>query len=116
MLPRLRHYAVICGYDEDNQINPRCPRYHIFYETFVSRDVYYADLLSVLERKWCESDINGQPPLLLLRQAVGVYAREHSYERRLPVVDMPRRADDYVIDGLFRHLVDFKITDCRLQG
>jgi hypothetical protein len=51
------------------------------------------------ERRVGEAEVDRDPALLLLLQAVGVGTGERADERALPVVDVPGRPDDEGAQG-----------------
>jgi hypothetical protein len=96
---RLRHYAFVSRDDQRHKINPMRAREHVLYESFVAGNIYepYANIVEIEFRK---SQIDGDPPTLLFRQAVGVDSRQGANKRGLAVVDVPGGSDDYTSHDL----------------
>ena len=69
-------------------------RQHVLHETLVAGHVHEANA-HLAQIKLREAEVNRDAAPLLLRQAVSVHARQRAHQARLPVVNVPRRADDY---------------------
>ena len=89
---RLRHRAIVRCHDKDREVDDADARHHIFHETFVSGHVDEGDVVLPVG----EPDVDRDTPCLLLRQGVGVNPRQRTHQRRLTVIDVPCRPDDYV--------------------
>ncbi len=95
MLDGLRHDAVVGGNDQDGQVDPRHPRHHGAHEPLVAGHVDDAHAEIVAQEAGGEAQLDGEAPLLLLFQAVGLAARQHLDQPRLPVVHVARGADHH---------------------
>ena len=93
MLVRLRARTLACVDHEQEQVDPGCPGNHRAHEPLVARHVDERQAPSIGKLERCIAEVDGDAARLLLRQAVGVLARERANEPRLAVVDVPRGAD-----------------------
>ena len=94
VLARLGHHRLIGCHHEQGKVNPAHAREHVVDEPLVPRNVYDADLAAVGKGHPREAEVDGQPALLLLLEAVRVDAGERVDERGLAVVDVSRRSDN----------------------
>ncbi len=94
MLARLRFDGLVGGDYEQQQIYAGGACEHVADEALVPRDVYKTEAHAAVFHK-CEAEVNGDAAALFLFEAVGVRAGEGLDERRLAVIDMAGRADDY---------------------
>ena len=94
MLGRLRLPALVGSYHEQTDGYPPGPRQHVLYESFVARYVDQTDLVAGRQRQPRESQIDGQPPPLLLLEAVGIDTGQTLNESGLAVIDVARGSDD----------------------
>ena len=104
MLPRLRHDPLVRSDDEHDRIDARCAGHHLPYEALMPRDVDDADDPVVRKDQRRKPKLDGNAPFLFLFEAVAIHPRERLDERRLSVIDMPRRAEDER-NFLLRHAV-----------
>ena len=90
----------VCGFTDSSaattsttQVDAADAREHVLDEPLVSRhiDEGEVDPVDLLVR---EAEIDGDPAGLLFLQPVRVGSRQRQHERALPVIDVPRRADD----------------------
>ncbi len=80
-------------------------REHVRDEALVTRHVDEADLASRGQRAPGVPEIDRQSAPLLLREAIGVDARQPHDQGRLPVVDVARRGHDSIAAGVGRHSI-----------
>src|SRR5262245_33425134 len=95
VLDRLRHNAIVCGHDEQRVVNAANTGEHVAYEALMSRHIDEADQSAVLEWQVSKTQIDGDAPGLLLRQPIGVHARERLHEERFAVVYVSCGGDDH---------------------
>ena len=95
VLARLGHHRVVRRDDEHGQVQPRRPRQHVADESLVPRHVDQGKVVGP-QRERCEPQVDGDPALLLGGQPVGIHPRQGADQRRLAVVDMPRRPQHQV--------------------
>ena len=79
---------------EHDRIDARCAGHHLPYEALMPRDVDNADDPVVRKDQRRKPKLDGNAPFLFLFEAVAIHPRERFDERRLSVIDMPRRAED----------------------
>jgi hypothetical protein len=93
VLARLRHHAVVGRDDHQVEVDARRAGHHRPHEPLVARHVDDREPPSggQVERRVAELDRDAARPLL--RQPVGVHARQCTHQRRLAVVDMPGGAE-----------------------
>ena len=96
VLTGLGHDGVVGRDDEHGEVQSGRAGEHISDETLVTRDVHERDPQPT-EFELGETEINGNPPLLLGREAVGINAGQFSDKRGLAVVDMTRGPDNEVL-------------------
>ena len=94
VLARLRHDALVRRDDERDEVDAVRARQHVLHEALVARHVNEPDA-HVAEVEFRKPEVNRDAATLLLRQTVGVHARQRAHQSRLPVVNVSRRADDY---------------------
>ena len=99
VLPGLGHHALVGGDHEHDEVDPAHPGQHVLHEPLVAGHVDDAEGELGAEGQVGEADVDGDPALLLLLQAVGVDAGEGVDEGRLPVVDVAGGARDDVPGG-----------------
>src|SRR6266508_2564424 len=93
VLVRLRPRALVRVHDEQEEVDAGCAGDHVAHETLVSGDVDQRQSPPVRQIERRVAQVDRDAALLLLRQPVGVLARERAHEPRLAVVDVPRGAD-----------------------
>jgi hypothetical protein len=96
MLARLRHHRLVRRDHEEDGVDPAGAGEHVADESLVTGHVDERNP-HVLPLRVREAEIDRDAPPLLLRQPVGVDPRQRAHERGLPVVDMPRRADEKAV-------------------
>ncbi len=94
MLERLRHNAFVDIHDEQQQLHAGSTGEHVVQEFLVARHVDDSGLDAVVEAQVREAEIERHAALAFLGPAVGVRSRQGLDQRRLPVIDVPRRPDD----------------------
>ena len=94
MLLGLRHYAVVGGDGEEDEIHAVRAREHVADEALVAGHVDDARALAAQRVEVREAEVDRDAALLLLLETVRVLSRECPHERGLPVVDVARGADD----------------------
>ena len=94
VLHRLGHEPLVGGHHQHGQVDAPRPGQHVFDELLVARHVHDARLGAVGEVQVGEAQLDGDAPLLLLHQPVGVDAGEGLDQEGLAVVHMARGADD----------------------
>ncbi len=93
MLARLRLDRLVRRDDEKHRIDPADAGEHVLDEPLVPRHVDEPDL-HLPVAKASEPEIDRDPPLLLLREPVTIHPRQRPHQRRLPMINMPRRTND----------------------
>src|SRR5215218_490303 len=93
MLARLWHDPVVGGDAQQKGVDARGPGHHRADEPLVAGDIHDRQLTPGGKPKWRIAELDRQPTLLLLREAVRIAARESADERGLAVVDVPGRAE-----------------------
>ena len=94
VLPGLRHDPFVRGDHQHQDIHPGGPGDHRPDEFLVAGDVDDPRKGPGGEREVREPQLDRDPPLLLLLEAVGVDSRQGPDERALAVVDVARGSDD----------------------
>ena len=97
MLHGLGHNAVIRGDDQHRQIDTAGTGQHIFDKFLMSGNVYHTGLGAIGPIQMGKAQLDGNAPLFLLDQAVGINARERFHQQRLAVVHMSGGADDHML-------------------
>ena len=104
MLFGLRLDAFFGGDDKHHSIDASCARKHIADKQLVPRNIDEADAQWAIVSRRCversKSQIDGDAPALLLRQAIGVNTGQRADERGFAVVDVTRCSDDERFDRL----------------
>ena len=95
MLPGLRLDRFIRCNRQQHEVDAAGPCQHVLDETLVARhiDEGYTDVWKLQVR---EADVDGDPPLLLLLEAVGIDTGQSFDEFCLSVVDVAGRSGDDV--------------------
>ena len=102
MLLALRHHAVVGRYGEQHQIDAMRAREHVADEALMARDINDTRSGAIGQREIREAEIDRDPALLFLLEAVGVVPGQRLDERGLAVVDVTGSTDDRMSD-LRRH-------------
>src|SRR5580704_10585565 len=103
MLARLRLDRFIRRNHKKHQVYSRGASQHVANETLMPGHIYKTELHAIFFQK-SKPKINGYPAALLFRQPVRMGARQRLHERRLAVVDMSRRSNNYAFRGT-RHWI-----------
>jgi len=90
VLLALGHPALAGRDDEEGNVHCPHPGQHVLDEADVTGDVDEPDLGPRRQRRERETQVDGQPPRLLLGQTVRVGAGEGQHQRRLAVIDVAR--------------------------
>ena len=96
VFPGLRHHRLFSRDHQQHDIDAADARQHVLDETFMPRHVDEAERRLIVEGQTGKAEIDGDPALLLLLQAVGVGPSQRFDERSLAVIDVPGGADDDV--------------------
>src|SRR5260370_14359264 len=99
MLLRLRHHAIVGGDREQHEIDTVRAGEHVADEALVPGDVDDTGASAVGQGEVGEAEIDRNPALLFLLEAVGILAGQRFDKRGLAVIDMTGGADDGVSDG-----------------
>ena len=99
MLARLGHHAVVGRHHHQREVDGPHPRQHVAHEPLVPGDVDEAEHVIRIERVVREPEVDGEPPLLLLGEAIGVDPGERAHQRGLAVVDVTGGCDDHGASG-----------------
>ena len=94
VLARLRHHGLVRRDNEHGEVYPAHAREHVLDEALVAGHVDDADLAAAGQGEPGKAQLNGHLPVLLLLEPVRVDARERLDQRRLPMVNVARSADD----------------------
>ncbi|OLD50997.1 MAG: hypothetical protein AUI83_11060 [Armatimonadetes bacterium 13_1_40CM_3_65_7] len=94
MLPSLGHHALICGDDQQHEVDAGGAGQHVFDQTLVAGDVDDAGPPAAGKVKMGEAEVDRHPSALFLLEPVGVDAGEGFDQCALAVVDVTRGADD----------------------
>ena len=97
MLLRLRHDAFIRGDHQQHQIHTYYSGNHIVDESLMPRYINNSHTVSARKVKISESQVNSDPPSLLFLPAVRIPSRQRLDQRRLPVIDMACRTNNYIL-------------------
>ena len=92
---RLRHDAVVCGNDEDDEVHTRRAGQHCAHEFFVARHVDEAEGLPVCSTLISKTEVDRNAALFLFRQSIRVDARQSLDDGRFSMIDMPGRRDNH---------------------
>ena len=93
VLAGLRHDRLVGRHHQDHRVDAEGPRQHVAHEALVAGHVDEGGHHPVPEVRVGEAQVDGDAPLLLLLEAVGVGAGEGANEGALAVVDVPGGAD-----------------------
>ncbi len=93
VLHGLRHHAVVGGDHQQKEVDTGGPGHHGAHEALVAGNVDDAEATAVRQLQLGVPELDGDAPLLLLAQTVGVLAGEERDQRRLAVVDVPGGAE-----------------------
>ena len=99
MLLGLRHHAVVGRDGEQHEVDAVRAGEHVADEALVAGDVDDAGAGAVGQREVGEAEIDRNPALLFLLEAVGVLPGERLDQRGLAVIDVTGGADDGVGGG-----------------
>ena len=97
MFTRLRPDGLARVDHEDDRVNAAGSGEHVPDEAFVPRHIDKSHLRGVM-REVREAEIDRDPTLLLLLQAVRIDSRERPDQSALAVIDVSRRADDDMLN------------------
>ena len=97
MLHRLGHKALVRGHHQHGKVNASGAGQHIFDEFLMSGHIHDARLGAVLPIQMGKAQLDGDAPLFLLLQTVGVDARQGLYQQGLAVVHVSGGADNNVL-------------------
>src|SRR5208282_1368400 len=93
MFAGLRANSFIGCDDQQNEIDPRSSREHVFYEALVSRHVHKTKAHATFFQEG-KAQIDGDAAALLFLEAVRMGAGQSFNQRGLPVVNVASGADD----------------------
>ena len=99
VLAGLRHDRLVGRDHQHHGVDAVGPGQHVPDEPLVAGDVDEGGHGARAQVHVGEAQVDGDPPLLLLLQAVGVGAGEGPHQRALAVVDVPGGADDQGAHG-----------------
>ena len=99
VLAGLGHHAVVGRHHHQREVDGPHPRQHVAHEPLVPGDVDEAEHVIRIERVVREPEVDGEPPLLLLGEAIGVDPGERTHQRGLAVVDVAGGGDDHGVAG-----------------
>ena len=94
VLARLRHHGLVGRDHEKRRVDPVRAGEHVADEPLVAGYVHERCDHVVGQGRVREAEVDRDPPLLLLLEAVGVGAGERAHERALAVVDVAGGTDD----------------------
>ena len=94
VLAGLRHHRLVGGHDQQHGVDAVRPGQHVAHEPLVAGHVDEGRDHARAEVGVREPEIDGDPALLLLLQAVGIGAGQRAHERALAVIDVAGGADD----------------------
>ncbi len=94
VLAALRHHALVRRDSEQDQVDARGPRHHGAHQALVSRYVDDPEHPTRRERELRKAELDRDPALLLLGQAITVHTGQGLHERGLAVVDVTCAAED----------------------
>ncbi len=106
MLVRLRACALGGVDDEQEEVDPRRAGDHVADEPLVTRDVDEGDPPAVGQVERCVAEVDRDPALLLLGQAVRVLPGQGPDEPGLAVVDVAGRPEAQTRHDLGTHVRD----------
>ena len=90
----LRHPALVRGDDEERDLHRADAGEHVLHEAHVTGHVDEPDVGAGGQGREREAEVDREPARLLLREPVGIGARQREHERRLAVVDVPGGRND----------------------
>jgi len=93
VLDGLRHDAVVGGHHEQEEVDAGGAGHHGAHEALVAGDVDHADPPAAGQLELGVAELDRDAALALFAQPVGVRAGQPGDERRLAVVDVPRRTE-----------------------
>ena len=100
VLHGLGHDALIRRHDQQGQVDAAGPGQHVAHELFVARHIDDARPASVGQIQVGKTQLNGDAPLLLFPQAVGLNACQGPDQTGLSMVHMACRANDDVVHSV----------------
>ncbi len=103
MLARLRHHRVIRRDDQKRQVQPGRAGEHVSNESLVARDINQGES-ATRQIKRSKSQVDGDAAEFLGGEPIRLDAGQGPHQRRLAVVDVPRRSDHQVPLGHHRCL------------
>ena len=112
MLGGLRHGALVRRDAEDGDVDSPRGADHRAQESLVPGNVDHSRRADPRKLQVGVSGLQRDAPPLLLRQSIGVDARERPHQRGLAVIDVPRGADHHAQRG--RHSSTQKTPGARL--
>src|SRR5699024_4298429 len=88
--------SLVGGHHQHGQVDTARPGQHIFDKLFMPRHIHNTGLESVVKVQVGKTQLDGDPPLFLLHQPVGVDAGQSLDQKGRPMVHVARRANDDV--------------------
>ena len=96
VLHGLGHEALVRRYHQHGKVDAAGTGQHVFDELLMAGHVHDARPGAVGEVQMGKAQLDGDAPLLLLHQPVGVDARQSLHQQRFAVVHMARSSDDHI--------------------
>ena len=97
VLSGLRHHGLVCGHDQQDDVDPAHTGQHVLDEALVAGHVHEANAQILAQVQVGEAEINGDAAPLFLFPPVRVCPGQDSDQRCLAVVDVPAGSDDDVL-------------------
>ena len=96
VLAGLRLDGFVGGDDQQHQVHASHACQHVLHEPLVAGDVNEPNAQPAAKIEVGEPQVYGDAAPLFLFQAVGIHPRQRLDQRRLPMVNVPRRPYDHV--------------------
>ena len=107
VFPGLRHDGLVGRHHQQHRIDSSNAGQHILDEALVAGNVHEAHSQPVAELQAGKAQIDGDPPLLFLFEAVRIHSRQHLDQGAFAMIDMARRPHYNVLHGPPRVFVIF---------
>ena len=107
VFPGLRHDRLIGRHHQQHRIDSSNAGQHVLDEAFVAGNVHEAHSQPVAELQAGKTQIDGDPPLFFLFEAVRIHSRQDLDQGAFAMIDMTGRPHHNVLHGPLQDLVIF---------